>query len=400
MAVPFLTAFVLLVLFRRRVTWWEVMVPLIVSALLIWISKACTESMQVMCPELHGGWITHAEYYEAWNERVSCRHPKYRTETRTGTRTVGSGKNTRTETYTYTVQVQDGYQHAYDVDEHSPYWQAHESNGTTFTIADSWFERLAQKFDNRQFVELHRHYHTQDGDKYVATWQKDEIAFEPVTTIHYYENRVKASETSIFKPRQIDPKKYGLFEPPDGKLIKSYYECPSILGPRIPKFDAADALLTRLNAKLGRTKQVRVWLLLFVGKPLAAGLEQEAYWTHGNKNEFVVTIGLNADYTVAWCHVFTWMKDYSLKIDTREKVLEQEGKPVDLVALMPWLSENIEKRFVRRQFAEFSYLTVEPPLWMVLLTFFLTLAVNVGLSYWIITNEFDNEQADAGFSFR
>jgi hypothetical protein len=71
--------------------------------------------------------------------------------------------------------------------------------------------------------------------------------------------------------------------------------------------------------------------------------------------------------------------------------MEQEGKPVDLVALMPWIAENIEQRFVRRQFAEFSYLTVEPPLWMVILTFLLTIGVNVGISYWIIQNEFTTD---------
>ena len=38
-------------------------------------------------------------------------------------------------------------------------------------------------------------------------------------------------------------------------------------------------------------------------------------------------------------------------------------KTLDIVAVVEWLADNISTRFRRKPFKEFSYLSVEPPLW-------------------------------------
>jgi len=117
---------------------------------------------------------------------------------------------------------------------------------------------------------------------------------------------------------------------------------------------------------------------------LETGLAQESYWKGGNKNEFILAIGTDRSGKVTWAHVISWTEVDRLKIDVREFALNQGT--LDLLDLSQYMVEEVNERFVRKSFAEFSYLTVEPPGWAVALSYVLTLLVNLGLSVWIIHN--------------
>jgi hypothetical protein len=56
--------------------------------------------------------------------------------------------------------------------------------------------------------------------------------------------------------------------------------------------------------------------------------------------------------------------------------------------------EEVSKGFVRREFKEFDALTVEPGGWAVFWTFIVTVLVNIGVSFYVIGNEFSNENAN------
>lgn len=362
MLIPVVTGLVLYFRFDRETIWWELLIPFGVSAVLCLGSKALVEKVQTADTEFWAGWAVRAEYYEDWNERVSCRHTKYRT----------NSKGHR---------VPDGTEHAYDVDYHPPYWQVIDSNNLTVGIDRGTFEKLCHKFGNRQFVDLHRNFHTKDGDMYQTVWSGDDLRLEPVVTAHSYENRVKAS-TSVFKFAAVDPKVYGLFDYP---AIQSYYEQRSILGDGGMTQPTAERLLQKWNAKIGATKQVRLFVLVFRDQPIQAGFDQQNYWQNGNKNEFVVTIGVNKQDEIQWCHPFSWTEVESLKIETRDFVMGQ--KRLDLEKLVNWLVPEVQGKFQRKHFKDFSYLTVEPPMWAVGLTFLLTCMVNFGVGFWIVQNE-------------
>lgn len=351
--------------YQRKIVWWEVFVPTIVCMILIFFCKWGVEKLQTNDTEYWGGWIQKAEYYEYWDEEVPCRHPIEETDKDGNTRVVG-------------------YEHMYDVDEHPPYWQVIDSNGITITVDENKFEFLAKRFGNRDFVELNRHYHSKDGDKYEATWNGKEKTFEPSVTAHTYENRLQAS-TSVFKFEKVDPKKYNLFEYP--KIVGYYYQ-PSILGPNTDR--GAMQLFDNMNARLGAKRQLKIWVLIFVDKPLEAGFEQQSYWKNGNKNEFVIAIGINPDREIQWAHIFSWSENESLKTDTRNYIIAQ--KRLDLVNLAGWIKPELEKRYKRKSFADFNYLTVEPPLWAVILTFILTALASLVSSVWIIGNNYTNER--------
>lgn len=358
--VPIVTALVLRFRFNHRTVWWEFLVPVCVSVILIAVFKGSITGLQTLDTEYWGGWVVRATYDEAWTEKR--------------TRKVkDSNDKERTEEY-----------HVH----HPPEWAIVDSNGQTTGIDKRCFEDLCGKFGNRKFQNLFRADQVgSGGDRYVTTWNGKEDSFTPATTTHWYENRVQAS-ASLLRFDDVsaaDRKTYGLFDYPE---IVGHFQCPSILGNGGPTQPEAERLLTIANAKLGKKKEVRLWILLFKNQPLQAAFLQQNLWQGGNKNEFILAIGTDNEGKVEWCHPISWTEVEDLKIDARNAVLEQKGQPLDLVKVARWLTPEIEGRFIRKRFSDFSYLTVEPPLWAVILTFLATVAANGGLSYWIVTNEF------------
>lgn len=67
-------------------------------------------------------------------------------------------------------------------------------------------------------------------------------------------------------------------------------------------------------------------------------------------------------------------------------------KTLDLSAYADWLGPAVREKWVRKKFEEFNYLTVDPPLWAVITTFFVTLAVCAGVALWAVLNEHRPEQ--------
>jgi len=369
--VPVITVVILLLFFKHQTVWWEFFIPVVVSLMLIGLCKSCSEGVQTRDTEYLGGYGVKAIYYEAWNERVPCSHPKYCT--RTVTRTGSDGR-----TYTSTESYQCGHHHLYDVDNHPPRWVLDDSNRGRHRISKSYFDSLTSRWKNKVFKDLNRSYHTRDGDSYVTAWDNNDDTLEPVVTTNTYKNRVQASD-SVFSYQEVDPKMYGLFEYPE----VNGYRCDSVLGVLENKATAS-RYLNIWNAKLGRAKQVRMWMLIYVNQPMAAALEQESYWKGGNKNEVVVCIGVDKNSSLKWCHVFSWTEVESMKVRIRSEISSMEVLDVQKAAEV--LVSNVQKDFRRKEFADFDYLTVEPPIKYVIMTFVLTVLVNVGLSVFVIKN--------------
>ena len=367
--IPLATVIILLAGFRRKMARYEYAIFL-APVLLVAIAKSCSEAIQTQDTEYWGGWVTQATYYEDWDEEVPCSHPHM------VPRTDSDGNITL---------VQDGWEHAYDVDEHPEYWQAVDSNGSSWHVSRGHFEKLAKQFGNKTFRDLNRNYHSDDGDAWDTIWKGEDNSLEPTTTVHSYENRVQASR-SVFKFPKVDPKQYGLYDYPK---VTGYYDCQAVLAPGVSEAQVADRTLMRWNAQLGRKKQVRMFVLVFKNQPRQAGFDQESYWQGGNKNEFIVMVGVNSQLEVQWAHIASWTEVDDLKLDARQYVEGQ--KQLDLVGLVNWLGPQVEQRFVRKQFADFNYLTVDPPLWSVITTFLVTLAICIGFAVWAVTNQEDED---------
>lgn len=364
--IPVLTVVVVLVWFPKRVVWWEMLIPFGVSVLAIALCKGIVGAVLTRDTEYWGSYAVEAAYYEDWDEKVVYYE---NVQERTGTDSKGR------PTYR-TKQVRKTR-----IDYHPAYWELRDSGGATLGIDSSRFDELCRRWGSREFVDLGRDYHMNDGDKYVAKFTGRDDQLEPVVTVHTYKNKVQASD-SVFRFKDVDPTTYGLYEYP--KPDNHY--CPSILGGGGKNFAEGNRKLDVANAKMGASKQVRMWVLLFQGQPIEAAVDQENHWKGGNKNEFIVCIG-HRGATVEWAYVFSWTEVEDLKVRARQQAMSMAE--LDLSAYADWLIPEIGAHWRRKEFADFNYLTVTSPGWAIAVVYIVTALACVGVAAWAVMNEVD-----------
>lgn len=347
------TAVVLLTYFKHQTKWWEFIIPFALSAIGFFISSIITENLQTGDQKYLSGYVVKAAHYEDWNELI----------TYTESYVDANGKTQ--------IRVKTR------VDYHPEYWEAVDSNGHSERISSSLFNELVNRFNNKHFVELNRASYTNDGDKWETIYPNNDLLLEPTCIKIGYTNKLQTSN-SVFTFQEIDPKEHSVYQyPPKQRL--SY---PPILG---AAEQAEQKAFELLNAKVGKLKDIRVWVLIYQDQPQDLGFLQENYWKGGKQNDFVITVGVNTERVVKWAYIFSWSQSETLKIDTRNFLLDQEH--LNLVALADWLYQNILEDYQARDFAEFNYIQVDPPWWATLLCFLLVAALNIGVTYWIIHNE-------------
>jgi len=366
--IPFFVAAVLWLLWGERTAWWEMLIILIVSTLLIIGTKFGVEYTQVSDIEYWTNKVTKAEYHEGWTEEWYTNEDIKDSKGRvTGTRRVRHTKRHPPEYYLI----------------------LHPSGKTS--VSRSVYRKMASKFGNEKEKDL---YHSGqcswgDGDMYYSVFRGARDKMTVATTEHRYENRVRVAKTVFDFPKVTDKQKkdYRLFDYPK---INDPTTIPSILGNGGPTLVAANKELCRLNAELGprgNHRQVRLWVLIWQNQSLDAGMLQEGYWFGGNKNELVACIGTDSEYNVKWAYVFSWSEEENLKIDIRSFIRKQ--KKLDLVPIVDMMGEEVEKQWIRKQFKDFSYLTVEPPLWAFFTSGGVILLINIGISLWVVLNSYD-----------
>ncbi|HNC58672.1 MAG TPA: hypothetical protein PLP33_24815 [Leptospiraceae bacterium] len=380
---------------REHIKWKAVLpslaIPFVIGGILYWSYAAYVTSDT----EFFGGYGKTAVYYEDWNERVSCRHEIPCSHTKYCTKTCrdsnGSSYSCGTEACG-TLHSNDGYYHSYDVDYHPPYWELNDSNGKTFDIGQDTFEKLAKRWNSRQFVDLNRCWgrigcvHDNDGDKYVATYDGLDEHIETTAVAHTYENKIPVSN-SLFRRRDVTPQEalsLGVYSYPE---IHNYFQrniiAPKNLGIDTPENEYYFQLL---NAKLGRKKQVRCFLLVYKDKPASISFDQEAYWQNGNKNEIIITVGVDSQLNILWARAFSWSFD-NPKIPDRGKGFEASIKnyiggqqKLDIPQIGKWLYSEVENKFVRREFTPINKdLDVAYPFWLCLLCIILSNAITITL---------------------
>jgi hypothetical protein len=67
---------------------------------------------------------------------------------------------------------------------------------------------------------------------------------------------------------------------------------------------------------------------------------------------------MNPDGKVNWVYPFSWSEVEILKIDIRDYLMDM-GTVTDLVPVVNKVSDLVADKFVRKQFADFSYLNIE-----------------------------------------
>mgnify|MGYP003300289174 CR=1 FL=1 len=114
---------------------------------------------------------------------------------------------------------------------------------------------------------------------------------------------------------------------------------------------------------------------------------QKSYWEGGNKNEFVVCLGIKGD-SIIWSRPFSWSDSPNMEVLSRQYFID--NPKLDLVKYADWLKDTIPNEWQRKEFRDFNYLQIELSPIQYIIILILVLIYNVGISYWVIKNEYTN----------
>lgn len=368
--IPVVATIILLIFFTKKVTLLEVLALIIPSALLILLMNTIMVAYRTSDTEYFGSYTTKVIYYEKWDEEVHCRH-SYDCNCTTD-------KDGRKSCSTC-------YEHAYDVDFHPEHWTKKDNLGNEYEITKTEFLRLQERFATKPyFVELNRDYHSIDGDSYVTDFAGQPDKSDVLTTEHSYTNKIMASH-SVFKFENIDEKTkkiWGLYDYPK----TNWYYQPIVLGYSVDQI--TERKLQFINGLYGSRKQFRMYLLFFKGKSVDVAFKQRSYWEGGNKNEFVICIGLNDKNTTDWVKCFSWSDKPELEVEVEE--FFNDNKTIDLNKFSDWLPPQINQHWKRKKFKDFEYLQIELTETQIFWILIIILTYNISVSIWIVLNEYEN----------
>ena len=200
----------------------------------------------------------------------------------------------------------------------------------------------------------------------------------PITEEHSYVNKIKNSN-SIFRFEEISSKtasEMGLWDYPDDYG----YDMSPILGLDV---DAAiDDKYRMFNAYYGAIHQIRLFVLFFDSATQGVDIaeKQRAYWKGGNKNEFVICLGISKG-KVGWCHAFSWMDEPVLSVKIEDYF--RSNPILDMAKLLEWLREHLCD-WKRKEFSDFKYIKVELNTLQYWSLFVLTIAANATAVYFLV----------------
>lgn len=345
--------------FHHKITIGEFSVQLIVPVLLIFLLKWILSENNVTSTEYWTNPVQKVEYFEDWDEWIDetceccC---------------DDDGNNCTTYDCSYRRY-------------HEEYWLLTTSTGS-YKITQQEFKRISNLFSNIQKVDLNRDYYRKDGDKWLSVWPGTNKTLESVSTAHKYRNKIKASK-NVFNFPDIDTSdinRYGLYDYPSIKNLKQRH----ILG---LDDSVNERKMEILNSRLGPTKQVKVFILFFTDKDKMAGQMQEWYWKGGNKNEFIICIGLDKSGKVKWNYIFSWTEKAINKIEIRNYIDDQIDKKIKLSEIIDYTYTILNNNFVRKQFKDFEYLKIDMTGKQLLLLYSIILIFSISLAVFIVKND-------------
>lgn len=344
---PLLTVGALVVLFRNYDWWWMYFIMVVVSELILWlIIRRASRTKEYL-----SGYALNVQHHEPWVERV------VRTESYTDSR-----GNTRTRT------VVD-YRHHPDV------WVMPLNTGVGTYISPDVYNLYRTKWGTpEQWINPPHINCVSGGGGQLYEWNG---VYEDAATHTYkglYINYV-VNSNSIFRKEDLekeDVENYGLIDYPE--FESRYLEQDVVLrSPILPEWvqfpSEAQRAFQLINAFAGHKHQIHIFILMFdAAQGIASALKQQAYWKGGNKNEFVVCLGVdfsnidpqksvseNTPLMVKWCKAFSWCDAPKLESATESYFIE--NKELHLLAFAEWLRGHIGL-WKRKEFKDFEYLGV------------------------------------------
>lgn len=296
------------------------------------------------CREYLGSIVTSVNHEDAWTEIV-VRHEVRRDAKGRSYTVTRTDFRRHPEKFYFTTSLGSTF------DTYEEFYNYVASLWGTPCHHDSWYH--SNIVGGARFGQ---HYSFSDID---AVSANDPQFWFPITEQGHYVNKVRRS-SSIFRYQKISmarAQELGLHHYP--KI--SAHDAPCILAGDFTVPYEAEMLFRKFNAGIASAEEMRLFILLFdASKGIGISELQRAFWQGGNKNEFVICIGLTPDYRIDWARTFSWA-------DVQQKEVEASAWLMDhpdasWQEIFDFLADHI-KGWQRKQFSDFNYLSVTLPWW-------------------------------------
>lgn len=370
---PIFFAILVTIFAWKYMVWWEYLILIGGSMAFTWVLESIMIYASDEDTEYLGGYVTKITHYDEWDEWVE----------KTCTREVEDGKDERGQRRYHTETYDCSYR-----DYHPEYWKYTDNFGReNYFWSKKEFDYAMKElgYPKMVFRDMHRDYYRIDGDAQDYYYDGKIEHVKALVSKHKYRNRVIHSK-SIFNFEDIskdEAKELGLFDYPDIE----YDDQDVILG----KYFGTNTVkkFKYINSVYGPTKQFRIYIIVFNGKPYNISELQRAYWKGGNKNEFVVCMSYEAmTGKITWCNAFSWCDKPDLEVAT-ERFFREHPRLDYVDAYGDWLMKNIHL-WKRKEFHDFDYIDTELSTGQAIALFILTLIADFGLCIFCIGNEFTN----------
>ncbi len=370
LAIPIVLVIFAWIIWHKRITWWEGILPIVVGLIFSFGTKSCMQSSNTDDTEYLTTYMTKAVYEEPWDEWIhkTC---SYQT-------CSGSGKTRTCVTHYYDCSYRKY---------HPAEWYLVDAYGHSYGISRAKYEELKKLWNNENFKDMNRHYYTQDGDAYETHWDNDRKTVISSSWAQSYVNKIQCAH-SIYNFRDIsdsDKVHNRLFDYPP---INVFTQDP-ILTYKATVLQRDQRVFDEMNAILGPKKQVKVFLLIWEGMPQDVARLQETYWKGGNKNELIVCVGVDKIRRVQWSYIFTWSDKSIIKINIRDYFDDHNNKWLDIVKLEDFLYDEIDKDWKRKNWKEFDFLRVELTDYQLTWLYIIVTIVSIGCIAFGVLNDVD-----------
>jgi len=348
---------------NRKINWLECLggtvVAFIVSGMMhgiaIW---SMTDDIETL-----SGQITHVAHFPSWRGRYTEIHVETHTDSKGHTHTT-----TRTDTH---------------YENHPEHWEAYLSFGIleeTKRIDKKSYEEIIKNFGNQTKKTGNQScWHSctcVGGDSGIYTTLNVTGYLYPVTTLHHFENRIKAAPTLFSFPKV--PNSIKVYDWPKNP---NSFESDRLLGSAssflsIREWDA-------MNSRLGFSKRANLIMVGF-GSDSSLGEWQRAKWIGGKKNDLVLCYGMNST-NVVWSKVFGWSESEICKRNLESLLL---STPVNN-QIIPLIEKEVRTNYKRKEWKKFDYIVIEPPLWSYIVLFIVMVITQAVFWIWAHRNEFE-----------
>lgn len=340
--IPFITCIILFIFFRNKVNIIEYVSILGVSLLVYFIYTWADKSISSSDTEYLGDYVTKISHEDEWDEWI---HKTCHRRVRSGTDSKGNA------TYT-SIPYDCSYRK-----KHPEVWYMHPSQDWKFHINKKTFDYYKNLWNTpMRFIDMNRRYYRIDGDAQEYDWDKKPENSVTLSWSNSYNNPIKGSSTSIYKSEKItdeDKKFYELVDYPD---IVDKDQNPILGRNFVPQ--KVIKKWRYINGFYGAKYQFRTFVIFFKNKTPDASMKQISYWEGGNKNEFIIMIGIDNSCKVNWVKIHSWSDDKELSSIMSTFISSRMGKTLDMNEVADQLILNLHK-WKRKEFKDFEYIDHE-----------------------------------------